>query len=153
MRNLLIPYRPALIGIVLGILSLPGSTVQRTGGPEGATPGHTVSPPVEMIRIVSASELLRYMPQSDYFSETRRNLRWIRLGRQKWLNYSFFKKNRTSLNPDWPISVIFFGNATVENVKKIFGKYRLSTEKHVLYEGGAGFIWDSNRGVKTALWF
>ncbi len=153
MRDWLFFCRAAFIGAVVFILCLPGLTVPQTGGPGTATPGQTILPPLELIRVVPADDLLPLMPQSDYYSETRRHLRWIELGRQKWLNYSFFGKNRTSLKPDWPISIIFYGHATVEKVKKIYGKSGLSTKKYIYYEDGDRLAWDSDRGAKTRVWF
>lgn len=146
-------YRAAFAGMVFGLFHLPGSTGRPAGGPGAATPGGAAWPPAEAVRIVSADELISRMPRSDDYSETRRNLKWIELGRQKWLNYSFFRKDRAALKPDWPISLIFYGNATVEKVKAIYGKYRLSTRKHILYEAGAGPVWDSDSGVKSDVWF
>jgi hypothetical protein len=152
-KRLLFLRRALFFGVVELILCLHGSATQHAGGPATAAPGKPPFPPLEMVRMTPADELLPFMPRSDFHSETRRNLRWVGLGRQKWLNYSFYNQKRTSLKPDWPISIIFYGNATVEKVKKIYGKYRLSTKKYILYGEEAELAWDSDRGVKKTEWF
>lgn len=133
-------------------------------GPPEALPGQVpaprppaaepaIPPPLDMIHVAPADELVRYMPRSDFHAETRGNLRWVRLGRQRWLNYGFYKKDKTSLKPDWPVSIIFYGNASLEKVKRIFGKATLATNKYVFYDEGRGMVWDADKGVKRRVIF
>ncbi|HCS46803.1 MAG TPA: hypothetical protein DIW61_00525 [Candidatus Aminicenantes bacterium] len=140
----------------IGLVALTASFAAgpQTGGRENAAPPQATALPPQAVRVLPADELLASMPQSDYFAETRRNLKWIMLGRQKWLNYSFFNKNTSALKPDWPISIIFYGNATVEKVKDIYTRRRgLATNKHSLFDEGAGPVWDSDRGAKIRVPF
>ena len=145
--------RALLLGIATSLLVLLGPAMPRLGGPGRVAVVQSPPPPLEMVRIAPADDLLPHMPQSDFHAETRRNLRWIGIGRQRWLNFGFYKKAKTSLKPDWPVSIIFYGNASVGKVKKLFGKTRLSTNKYVFYDEGAGMTWDADKGVKTRVWF
>ena len=144
----------AFLGVAVSLFSFPGGGGQKTGGPGApASPGALPPPPLELVRTSSADDLVRFLPQSGFHAETRRDLRWIDIGRQKWLNFGFYRRKMTSLKPDWPISVIFYGRATVDKVKRLFGKRRLSTLKYVCYDDGAGMAWAADRGVKTGVWF
>lgn len=141
---------------VAALAFLPGRTgavPSQVPVPRPPAAGQATPPPLEMISLAPADDLVPYMPRSDFHAETRGNLRWVRLGRQRWLNYGFYKKNKTSLKPDWPVSIIFYGNASVEKVKRIFGKAQLSTNKYVFYDEGMGMVWDADKGVKRRVWF
>src|SRR4030067_448619 len=140
----------------IGLVALTASFAAgpQTGGRENAAPPQATALPPQAVRVLPADELLASMPQSDYFAETRRHLKWIMLGRQKWLNYSSFNKNTSALKPDWPISIIFYGNATVEKVKDIYTRRRgLGTKKRRVFDVGAGPVWDSGRGAKIRVPF
>lgn len=108
----------------------------QAGAPAAATPDLRLARLLETMRVSPAEDLLPALPRSDYFAETRRNLRWVGSGRQKWLNYSFTNKNRNSLDPDWPISIIFYGHASVDKVKEIFGRHRIATRKYAVFSDG-----------------
>jgi len=148
------PRSAVLFAVALAFLS--GSPAGGPGQVQAPRPSAlepAAPPPLDMIQLAPADELVRYMPRSDFHAETRGNLRWVRLGRQRWLNYGFYKKSRTSLKPDWPVSIIFYGNASVEKVKRIFGKTRMATNKYVFYDEGRGMVWDADKGVKRRVWF
>lgn len=122
-------------------------------GPGAPAPDPAIARLAETLRIASADDIRPALPRSDYYAETRRNLRWVGAGRQKWLNYSFTNKNRNSLDPDWPISIIFYGHATADKVKEIFGPRRIATRKYAILSDGAGLLWNSDRGVKLSVRF
>lgn len=75
-------------------------------------------------------------------------------------NYDFNPKARTlgvsSRRVDWPIDLIFWGNATVQKAKDGLnwaGNFRHTlgaSEQVARLNDGAGWVWDSDEGVKTS---
>ena len=116
-------------------------------------PDRTVAGFVAAVRLSPAEELAAALPRGDYWAETRANLRWVEVGRERWLNYSFRNTDRRALDPDWPISLIFYGRADVERVKALFGGGRIATRKYAVFDDGTGPYWNADRGVKMRVRF
>lgn len=80
-------------------------------------------------------------------------LYWINCGGQKWLNYNHRRKKLSSAHIDWPITIIFYGNATVDKVKKMYGGSMFASRKYQAYDIGTGVKWDSDVGIKISMLF
>jgi hypothetical protein len=81
---------------------------------------------------------------------------WINCGGKKWVNYDFCSnsKNIAQNNVDWPIMIIFYGNATVDKVKDIYGgKTIFGASQYAAYDIGSVTQWDSDRGTKVSVEF
>ncbi len=79
---------------------------------------------------------------------------WVSCGGKLWVNYDFNSKTISRTNVDWPIMVIFYGNATVNKVKGIYGGITLwGSSKYAAYDIGSGTQWDSDRGTKVSVYF
>jgi hypothetical protein len=75
-------------------------------------------------------------------------------------NYDFNSNNATSTNVDWPVTLIFYNNATINRVKSDtdlwtdpnndFG-FSSAEMKHMRQNIGAGNVWDADGGKKQPL--
>lgn len=76
---------------------------------------------------------------------------WIKLGGKKWVNYDFCRETQgiAKNNVDWPIMIIFYGNATVNKVKAIYNGATLASLQYAAYDIGSGTQWVSDKGIKV----
>jgi hypothetical protein len=79
---------------------------------------------------------------------------WWSAGGKSWVNYDFKSQSISKTNVDWPIMIIFYGNATVNKVKSIYGGITLwGSTMYGAYNIGNGTQWDSDRGTKVTVSF
>lgn len=81
------------------------------------------------------------------------NLRLMTLNEDTMYNYDFDANRVSSSGVDWPITMMFTGNAEVDKVKQRLVTYLRwygdsPTGKNMLVNDGAGTSWDSDGGVK-----
>lgn len=77
---------------------------------------------------------------------------WINCGGKLWVNYDFNSQTIAQNNVDWPITIIFYGNANINKVKNIFDGYPGSW-KYAAYDIGSGTQWDRDGGTKIWVLF
>lgn len=78
---------------------------------------------------------------------------WIDCGGKYWVNYDFLSQSISQSNVDWPIMIIFYGNATVNKVKNIYGGITLASTMNAAYDIGSGTQWDTDKGTKVTVTF
>ena len=71
-------------------------------------------------------------------------------GDQFW-NYDFTSKQVRANGVDWPIGLVFYGNATINKVKSFLANEydQVGSSMYSRLNDGAGWRWDSDRGRKT----
>jgi hypothetical protein len=110
-------------------------------------------PPITPIVATQADELINELAPSRISATTYNPLYWIACGGKKWINYDFRSKSISTTNVDWPIMIIFYGNATVNKVKNIYGGITIASTMYAAYDIGIGTQWDSDRGTKMTVTF
>jgi hypothetical protein len=84
---------------------------------------------------------------------TAANLQPVASGEDQFYNYDFTSKTVSTTGVDWPVTIIFYGNATVSKVKSAFQSRGWSNPfVNTMYgyaNDGSGFAWASDGGVKT----
>ena len=110
-------------------------------------------PPIGHIVAIPANDLIEELNMSRLSATTYNSLYWITCGGQKWLNYDFYSKSATTTNVDWPIMIIFYGNATVNKVKDIYGGLVIANSQYAKYNIGGADQWDSDMGTKVSVTF
>jgi len=84
---------------------------------------------------------------------TTSNLTLLMVAEDSFYNYDFTSKNVSSSNVDWPVSLVFYGNADVNKVKNIYwGVTILANTMYAYLDDGQGFVWDEDRGTKGVVW-
>ncbi len=84
---------------------------------------------------------------------TAANLQPVSSAEDKFYNYDFTAKSVSSTGVDWPVTLIFYGNASVSKVKGAFQSRGWSnpfvSTMYGYANDGSGFAWASDGGVKT----
>ena len=84
---------------------------------------------------------------------TTSHLTVILLSEDQFYNYDFLSDQASSSNVDWPVTMLFYGNAEVNKVKlALFGLEAFASPMHELLNDGNGWTWDSDRGTKDT-WY
>ena len=84
---------------------------------------------------------------------TTSNLTLLTVAEDSFYNYDFTSKTVSSNNVDWPVSLVFYGNADVNKVKNIYwGVTILANTMYAYLNDGQGFVWDEDRGTKGVVW-
>jgi hypothetical protein len=84
---------------------------------------------------------------------TTSNLTLLMVAEDSFYNYDFTSKTVSSSNVDWPVSLVFYGNADVNKVKNIYwGVTILANTMYAYLNDGQGFVWDEDRGTKGVVW-
>ncbi|WP_288008172.1 hypothetical protein [Thermofilum sp.] len=84
---------------------------------------------------------------------TTSNLTLLMVAEDSFYNYDFTSKTVSSSNVDWPVCLVFYGNADVNKVKNIYwGVTILANTMYAYLDDGQGFVWDEDRGTKGVVW-
>jgi hypothetical protein len=78
---------------------------------------------------------------------------WVNCDGKYWVNYDFLSQSISQSNVDWPIMIIFYGNATVNKVKNIYGGTTIASTMNGAYNIGSGTQWDTDMGTKLSVTF
>jgi hypothetical protein len=79
------------------------------------------------------------------------NLQLVTYGPNSFYNYDFDSQSAVATNVDWPVDMIFYGNASVSKVyNKINWPWGGSNE-YMLIDNGSGATWVSAGGRKNTL--
>jgi len=117
------------------------------------TPG-TELPPPPVPNLEDTGERVDQPGLSGAMATAGNNPAWVNCGGKLWVNYDFLSKSIAQNNVDWPIMIIFYGNATVNKVKDIYGGMTIwGASQDAAYDIGGGTQWDSDRGTKVSVYF
>jgi hypothetical protein len=77
----------------------------------------------------------------------------IQLREDRFLNYDFRSESASRTNADWPIDFLFYGNASINKVKKKLRPWLgwKGSSQYAKVNNGTGWVWDSDKGIKTQL--
>ncbi|ABL78588.1 hypothetical protein [Thermofilum pendens] len=67
-------------------------------------------------------------------------------------NYDFKSQVVSSSNVDWPVTMVFYGNADVNKVKNIFFGLTILANPMYAYIYSNGWVWDTDRGTKGVVY-
>src|SRR5262245_54022669 len=84
-------------------------------------------------------------------ASTTTNLRRVTYGQNSFYNYDFDSQNAVATNVDWPVDLIFYGNASVSKVQQGIGWSWPGSNEYQLLTSDAGSVWVASAGRKTAL--
>jgi hypothetical protein len=84
---------------------------------------------------------------------TAANLQPVASAEDQFYNYDFTSKTVSATGVDWPVTIIFYGNATVSKVKSAFQSRGWAnpfvSTMYAFENDGPGFVWAADGGVKT----
>ena len=84
---------------------------------------------------------------------TAANLQPVTSAEDQFYNYDFTSRSVSVSGVDWPVTIVFYGNATVSKVKSAFQSRGWSNPfVNTMYgyaNDGSGFVWAADGGVKT----
>ncbi|UNQ73808.1 hypothetical protein [Infirmifilum sp. NZ] len=84
---------------------------------------------------------------------TTSNLTVLAIAEDMFYNYDFASQSVSSSNVDWPVCLVFYGNADVNKVKGIYwGATILANPMYAYLNDGAGWVWDPDRGTKGVVY-
>lgn len=84
-------------------------------------------------------------------ASTAPNLELVTYGHNSFYNYDFDSKSAVGANVDWPVDMIFYGNASVSKVYNKIGWIWSGSSEYMLLNTGSGATWVSAGGRKNAL--
>jgi hypothetical protein len=97
--------------------------------------------------------LLVLMTAGGALAWTAANLQPVTSGEDQFYTYDFTTRTLSANGVDWPVTIIFYGNASVSKVKKAFQSRGWSNPfvntMYAYLNDGSGFSWTSDGGVKT----
>lgn len=88
---------------------------------------------------------------SSASASTTTNLRLVTYGQNSFYNYDFDSQSAVATNVDWPVDMIFYGNASVSKVYNKMGWYWGGSNEYMLLNTGSGATWVSAGGRKNTL--
>ena len=81
---------------------------------------------------------------------TTSHLSVVNVGGDLIYNYDFETTSASSSNVDWPVTMMFTGNADINKVKNLYwGQTALGFNMYGRLSDGAGWVWDNDRGTKS----
>jgi hypothetical protein len=84
-------------------------------------------------------------------ASTTANLQLVTYGQNSFYNYDFDSQSAVSTNVDWPVDMIFWGNASISKVYNKIGWTWGGSDEYMLLNTGSGAIWVSAAGRKDTL--
>jgi hypothetical protein len=82
-------------------------------------------------------------------ASTTTNLQLVRYGQNSFYNYDFDSQSAVATNVDWPVDMIFYGNASVSKVYNKIGWILGGSNEYMLLNTGSGATWVSAGGRKN----
>jgi len=77
------------------------------------------------------------------------NLLWLGLDGDNWYNYDFRNWDMQSDDVDWPVTQIYWGNASVASIKQIlWGDASLDSDMRLLVQDDNTYTFDTDLGSK-----
>jgi len=103
-----------------------------------------------MINIVLLAVLLGLMVEVALTATTSK-LTLLGVYEDRFYNFDFSSQRVSNANVDWPVTILFWGNADDPKVKKIYGinvPWASSMHFYLLDDPSKGWEWIEDRGVK-----
>lgn len=73
------------------------------------------------------------------------------MGSDRFYNWDFDSQNDVRDNVDWPVTTLFYNNATVNRAKELlYGRTAIGSSMHFHGKDQASWFWDSDRGTKSS---
>ena len=105
-----------------------------------------------LLIIIGGLSVLLLLP-SLIGAATASNLTILAIEEDHFYNYDFETQRAVSTNADWPVTMLFYGNAEVDKVKNMFFGYLIfAAWMHAELDDGQGWAWDKDRGTKSS-WY
>jgi hypothetical protein len=82
-------------------------------------------------------------------ASTTPTLKRVTYGHNSFYNYDFDSQSAVGTNVDWPVDMIFYGNASVSKVYNKIGWVWGGSNEYMLLSGGSGDTWVSAGGRKN----
>jgi hypothetical protein len=82
-------------------------------------------------------------------ASTTPTLKRVTYGHNSFYNYDFDSQSAVGTNVDWPVDMIFYGNASVSKVYNKIGWFWGGSNEYMLLNGGSGDTWVSAGGRKN----
>ncbi|WP_218042139.1 hypothetical protein [Infirmifilum lucidum] len=80
---------------------------------------------------------------------TTNNLTVLAIAEDRFYNYDFTSQYVSPGSVDWPVCLVFYGNAYVDKVKNIYwGVTIFANPMYAYLNDGSGWAWDTDRGTK-----
>jgi hypothetical protein len=84
-------------------------------------------------------------------ASTTANLKLVTYGQNSFYNYDFDSQSAVVTNVDWPVDMIFYGNASVSKVYNKIGWFWGGSNEYMRLNTGSGASWVSAGGRKNTL--
>ncbi|HEV8452879.1 MAG TPA: hypothetical protein VGQ45_15705 [Gaiellales bacterium] len=84
-------------------------------------------------------------------ASTTTNLKLVAYGHNSFYNYDFDSRTAAATNVDWPVDMIFYGNASVSKVYAKIGWSWSGSNEYMLLNSGSGATWVSAGGRKNTI--
>jgi hypothetical protein len=82
-------------------------------------------------------------------ASTTTNLQLVTYGQNSFYNYDFDSQSAVATNVDWPVDMIFYGNASISKVYNKIGWIWGGSNEYMLLNTGSGATWVSAGGRKN----
>ena len=73
----------------------------------------------------------------------------VQFAGDRFYNFDFDSKNASANNVDWPVDLIFWGNASISKVQSKLGWFWPGSSEYAQVDDGAGASWVSSGGRKN----
>jgi hypothetical protein len=84
-------------------------------------------------------------------ASTTSNLQLVTYGQNSFYNYDFDSQSAVDTNVDWPVDMIFWGNASISKVYNKIGWTWAGSNEYMLLNTGSGATWVTAGGRKDTL--
>ena len=98
----------------------------------------------------AAATLLLAVGAAGARASVATNLAAVSYGGDTFENYDFNSTQSVATNVDWPVDLIFWGNASISKVYNKMGWFWSGSNEYALLNDGSGNVWVSSGGRKTA---
>jgi hypothetical protein len=82
-------------------------------------------------------------------ASTAPSIKLVEIGQNSFYNYDFDSQSAVNTNVDWPVDMIFYGNASVSKVYNKIGWFWGGSNEYMLVNNGSGATWVSAGGRKN----
>jgi len=102
-------------------------------------------------RVVTIALAVAVGGASTASASTTANLKLVTYGHNSFYNYDFDSQTASATNVDWPVDLIFYGNASVSKVYNGIAWTWSGSNEYELLSTGSGAAWVASSGRKDTL--
>jgi hypothetical protein len=88
---------------------------------------------------------------SSALASTTTSLKTVHYGGDSFRNFDFDSQKASAGNVDWPVDLVFWGNASVDKVYAGIGWSLAGSNEYARINDGTGAIWVASAGRKSGL--